>query len=519
MKANSRRNLEKTSYNKISEGNNSSSAEMSNSGSFLCHSSHHSSASGNSIPNLYRFARKGKWEEVQELIAESTWEDLSYTYKKDGTTALHLAVMSRTGYINSFTRNNSSSHHANNNDGDVLTAERKRNAAPLGVIEELLKRAPYQGKLRCTLNGYTPMTYACLVCNDEFSTEEAAAVVRLFIQYCPESVHVLTEDGLSPVDIHIVSYSHHHRNKEEALGLGNTSTAVLRTLLNHSPELANLRLKRDGHNSNSPEYVDGPLELLYKCNASAFSKAVLDEVYNSDDEGTIESDYTLPEKRQQVMDTVKTWWIWTWAVLILKYGSKANNKKRGARFSAVHTAANQVGVPTPILSICLYAFPRQIKKPIEDKTDLGNLPLHAVCSWPCHHDNIAVGSGDALVSSRKVTAINRILEEYPLALKINNSQGESALELALKSGTTWDGGVRRIVKAYPKAMKVQSKLTGLYPFMTAAVATPPSSASHDDETNPSTENVLRQELLHIRTIYGLLRSSPKALALVCNHVQ
>ncbi|KAL3909319.1 MAG: hypothetical protein SGILL_008132, partial [Bacillariaceae sp.] len=332
------------------------------------------------------------------------------------------------------------------------------------------------------------------------------------------SVKVFTEDGLSPVDIHIVSYSHHHKDKEEESGLGNTSTAVLRTLLNQAPELANLRLKRDGNSSDSPEYVDGPLELLYKCNASAFSKAVLDEVYNSDDEGTIESDYTLPEKRQQVMDTVKTWWIWTWAVLILKYGSKANNKKRGSRFSAVHTATNQAGVPTPLLSICLYAFPRQIKKPIEDTTNLGNLPLHAVCSWPCHHDNIAEGSGDALVSSRKVTAINRVLEEYPLALKINNSRGESALELALKTGTTWDGGVRRIVKAYPKAMKIQSKLTGLYPFMTAAAAAPVVSATTEEEMESSSESALRQELLHVRTIYGLLRSSPKALALACENL-
>jgi hypothetical protein len=421
--------------------------------------------------------------------------------------------MSRTGYINSFTRNSSSSHGKSDDDQNT-TAEKKKGVAPLEVIEEMLKRAPYQGKLRCTLNGYTPLTYACLVCNDEFSTEGAAAMVRLFIQYCPESVSIFTDDSLSPVDIHIVSYSHHHKEKEEECGLGNTSTAVLRTLLNHAPELANLRLKRE---TDGVEVVHGPLELLYKCNSQAFSKATMDEVYNSDDEGTIQSDYTLPEKRQQVVDTVKTWWIWTWAVLLLKYGSKAHNKKRGARFAAVHTAANQVGLPTPLLSICLYAFPRQIKKPIEDTTELGNLPLHAVCSWPCHHDNRTGMVGDALVTSRKVMAINRILEEYPLALKVNNARGESALELALKSGTLWDGGVRRIVKAYPKALRLQSKASGLFPFMTAAAAAAAPSDDNNENLDPSSPAGRRQELRHIRTIYGLLRSNPKALAIACQH--
>lgn len=502
MKGGSRRHLQSTSSS--SEGDSASSLRA---------SSHHSNNSNNnSIPNLYRFARKGKWDELAELLPASSREDLSFVYKKDGTTALHLAVMSQTGYIDSFTRNSSSSSHGKDDD-DPNAPTKKKGVAPLEVIEEMLKRAPYQCKLRCTLNGYTPLTYACLVCNDEFSTEGAAAMVRLFIQYCPESVNIFTDDGLSPVDIHIVSYSHHHKEKEEEAGLGNTSTAVLRTLLNKAPELANLRLKRE---TDGVEVVDGPLELLYKCNAQAFSKATMDEVYNSDDDGTIESDYTLPEKRQQVMDTVKTWWIWTWAILLLKYGSKVTHKKRGARFAAVHTAASQVGLATPMLSICLYAFPRQIKKPIEDTTELGNLPLHAVCSWPCHHDNLTGMVGDAFVTSRKVMAINRVLEEYPLALKVNNARGESALEMALKSGTTWDGGVRRIVKAYPKALRLQSTASGLYPFMTAAAAAAPTEDS-DEILIPASPSARRQELRHVRTIYGLLRSNPKALSLACQH--
>jgi hypothetical protein len=467
------------------------------------HGSMHSRG-GNAIPDLYRFARRGQWQDFIQILPEASDEEITYVYKKDGTTALHLAVMSRTGYIDSFKNNNSSS---------MLNFDAEDTCiAPLHVVHDLLEKAPQLAKIKCTLNGYTPLTYACLVCNEEYNTDDAANMVRLFLRYCPESIRIFSDDSLSPVDIHIVSYSHHHKEKEEESTRGRTSTAVLRTLLNHSPDLANLRLanSRDvgGSGNRDGKIVDGPLELLYKCNARAFSKATLNEVYDSDDDGTIASNYTLPEKRQQVVDEVKTWWIWTWAVLLLKYGSKAN-KKRGTRFAAVHTASLQVGVPTPLLSICLYAFPRQIKLPIEDNVDLGNLPLHAICSWPCHHDNLSGGVGEARVSTRKSMAINRVLEEYPLAVKVKNNLGESPLELALKAGTTWDGGVRRLVKANPKALKEQSPTTGLYPFMTAAAV-----AADIDEKSKSLESSLAirtQELLATRTIYGLLRSNPNVL--------
>jgi hypothetical protein len=150
------------------------------------------------------------------------------------------------------------------------------------------------------------------------------------------------------------------------------------------------------------------------------------------------------------------------------------------------------------MSITLYAFPRQIKQPVQDKDGIQNLPLHEVCSWPCHQDfnNNHKSSSEAMVSMRKSNAITRMIEEYPLSVKVTNQRGETALELALKTGTTWDGGIRRLVKSYPKSLKLQSKATGLYPFMTAAAAAATSLSS-------------RRELQNVRTIYGLLRSNPK----------
>jgi hypothetical protein len=527
-----------SSISSFAWGQESSSGSIAFGSSLNSSSEYNASASSSSvIPSLYRCARKGYWDEVgSSLLDEASMEELSFQYKKDGTTVLHLAIMSRTGYINSFRTGNSSktgalrrTKSADNSSSTIestLTAttatttttnssametgpgvpDDEPGTAPLWVIEELLRVAPQVAEIRCNLNGYTPLTYACLVCNENYDTEDGAAMVRLFLKYCPSSIKVFSREGLSPVDIHIVSYSHHHKDKEDESARGRTSTSVLRALLQHSPDLANLRRQGDK--------VEGPIELLYKCNSSAFSKAVMDEVYDSDDDGTVRSDYTIPERRQQVVDTVTKWWIWTWAVMILKYGSLTKNKKKGSRFAAVHTACMQVGVPTPILSITLYAFPRQIKQTIETADESGNLPLHAVCSWPCYLGQHRTGDGDPIVPIRKTMAINRVLDEYPLAIKAKNKRGESPLELALTSGTTWDGGVRRIAKANPKALKLQSPITRLYPFMTAATALA-SKNEAENGADLGEEYVLptkRQDLNSLRTIYGLLRANPKVLS-------
>jgi hypothetical protein len=313
-------------------------------------------------------------------------------------------------------------------------------------------------------------------------------MVRLFLKYCPESIHVFTQDGLSAVDIHVVSYSHHHQEKEDSTSLGRTSASVLRTLLTHSPTLANNRLDGDK--------IRGPIELLYKCNTKAFTEALIDD--DSDwavEDGTMTSEFTVPHRRQEVLDRVSKWWIWTWTVMILKYGS-LKQKKRGSPFAAVHAAAMQLACPAPVLNIAIYTFPRQVKLSVLDKDSLDNLPLHAVCSWPLDHINHSTTL--ALCVGRKSQAITKLLEEYPMAIKVANSRGETALELAVKTGTTWDGGVRRLVKAYPKALRIQSRQTGLYPFMTAACAA----------ENSTSEERSAQAL---RTIYGLLRSNPKVL--------
>ena len=146
--------------------------------------------------------------------------------------------------------------------------------------------------------------------------------------------------------------------------------------------------------------------------------------------------------------------------------------------------------------------------------DDGNLPLHEVCAWPCEYD---CTSTDPVISSRKGTAIAALLQVHPEAAKVSNRHLETPLELAVSTGTTWDIGVRKICRAYPDAVCLQSKRTGLYPFMTAAVAS--GEISRQQRPLPSSKrslmthlkNLAKQDLQSVRTIYGLLRANPFVL--------
>lgn len=144
----------------------------------------------------------------------------------------------------------------------------------------------------------------------------------------------------------------------------------------------------------------------------------------------------------------------------------------------------------------------------------GNLPLHEVCSWPCEQDS---ASTDPVISSRKGMAISALLQRYPNAAFACNNNDETPLDLALATGTTWDGGVRKLVRAYPASVSIQNSTTGLFPFMTAAAVS--QSTANNDLPLPSSKrslmthlkNVAKRDLQTVRTIYGLLRADPDVI--------
>ena len=423
------------------------------------------------IPLIYKLARKCMWDEFERCLITSPNQDINFVYSKDGTTVMHIVVMSRTGYIDAF-----------------KSSFTKRFAvAPDGLLERLLRLSPQLAKVQCTLNGYTPLTYACLVCDAQYPMESAASMVRLLLDHSPDSIHFFSNDGLSPVDVHVVSYSYHHPDKEDKTSRGRSSVTVLRALLSQCPELARNRLQGDK--------IQGPLELLYKCNSRKFSQATLDEMTTAGNEDSVHCDHNLPERRQSVVDEVKKWWIWTWTVMLLKYGSESN-RKWGTPFAAVHAAAMQIGCPSTLMKLLLFAFPGQAKETISDKLDLANFPLHAVCSWPCGTGLLSAPK--SLIEKRKSQAIAILMEAYPDATMMANSRGDLPLELASKTDTTWEGGIRRLVKAHRKALCIPSRQTGMHPFLTSAVEAKQAACAD-------------RHVQSLRTIYGLLRSNPKAL--------
>lgn len=489
--------------------------------------------------------------------------------------------------------------------------------APTDVIAALLKAYPAATRLRCKANSYTPLAYACLVpppdgameamgggavkgggnrrgvgltseeSVDIFDTggaeesaetkasaaeataillEEAEEVVRLLLRADRGCASILTKSGLSPLDIHIVSYSQSRgvdgdEEGQEAEGIGRTTTGVLRTLLEADPTLAR---SRPVSPKNETVMTVGPLELLYSCNAPAFLAAVAREdakVPKRKTRAWYEDYENPPAKTTVASGSLGNWWAWKWVILLLKYGTLAQ-KRKGARFMALHAAAGVRGCPLPLLTLAVRAFPKQIRE-TDEMTGSGNLPLHIVASWIAERSPT-----DQVTHNRKGMALTALLNEYPEGAKVQNNVGRTPLSLALESGTTWDCGVRKLVRAYPEGVALVDKTgagRGLYPFMLAATgggwvgtmdgstlvsssaqADPPRTArgtnstnavgSYDEDRNggivksngvvpvrsiknladmklqSSTRSPKRRELMQVRTIYGLLRADPTVMA-------
>jgi len=261
------------------------------------------------ITTLYRHAKEQAWEEVA-IDCKTHADEASYVCPENGTTALHLAVMSRVGYS--------------------LETEEAKHPAPLSLIEELLQVNPEAAKVTCHINTYTPLAYACLVSGLDCCLEETNEMVRLFLEYCPESTSVYTSGGLSAVDVHIVSYSQAMGGRvDEGTHLsGRTSTVVLRTLLESFPCLAKVRITNDK--------LGGPIEILYRCNSQAFLKLVAEyETKRKErEQNRIMTTAETEDKNKQVLARISNWWVWRWTVIILKYETLPQ-KKKGARFLAL----------------------------------------------------------------------------------------------------------------------------------------------------------------------------------------
>lgn len=449
---------------------------------------------------LYEYAKQYEWESVAEECRLFP-RDAKCVDEVDGTTALHLAVISRS--------------NPSLRDGDCGTMQ----PAPIHLIEQLVVACPEAAITRCLKKKYTPLTYACVVLDHDYDMEESSKVVSILLHHAPQSVYVFTDDGFSALDIHILSYSRFHKGMEEVECQERPSTIVLQTLLEEKPDLAEARSYRNR--------VRGPVELLYRSNLEEFK--------------SIGKDFSA---------TQSNWWAWKWVSLLLKYAPNTSGElpERNAPFSALHAAAGLVGCPLPVLSLAATTFPSQLSEP-DPRGALGNLPLHEVCSWVCDQETI---NGDPFVVRRKAMAIHCLLVLCPEAARAKNKMEETPLQLAIESRTPWEVGLKPLVDTYPGALEVPRKLRdgdddndlllstevyddnesvgsdwvdpleaveGMYPFLVAAVVAhiPDNKLkgpTYFSEASPEEYalDLVKKELESIRSIFGLLRRKPDLLS-------
>jgi hypothetical protein len=366
-----------------------------------------------------------------------------------------------------------------------------------------------------------------------------AKIVRILLRYAPTSAFVFTDEGFSALDVHIMSYSRFHKQKEQVFSCGRTSTVVLRTLLEEAPALADARVYKNK--------VRGPIETLHRCNMDEFKEAV-DKEANVDIDGGLSRRTSL--RSLNGCSILSDWWAWKWALLLLKFGVISEGK-RSRPFCAVHAATRLVGCPLPILALAITTYPKQVSER-DPRDELYNLPLHNICSWRCDQEIIC---GDPFFLSRKVKAIQCLLEEYPEAARMTNNMSETPLQLAIESCTPWHGGLEMLVRTCPKALKFprrvrrspvcnalvlsvpnqgdtvslfsddelsldeMKQVEGMYPFMIAAVMShvpptrmePPSFSYPDLSLEEHRANLAKKDLQSVRAIFGCLRAKPDAL--------
>jgi hypothetical protein len=475
--------------------------------------------------SLYEYAQRCEWDMVSNECRENPWT-AKHVSEKDGTTALHLAVMSR---ANPMIR-----------DGALNDIQ----PAQLCLIEQLIAACPEAAIIRCTEKRYTPLIYACLVADTGYNMDDSADMVRIILRHSHHSALVFTDDGFSALDVHIVSYSRLHQEKKEVYSsTGRSSTVVLRALLKESPFLA---LARSYGNR-----VRGAVELLYRCNLNEFKEASGEDIARAS-----KNRHSKKQANSSFFSTLSDWWAWKWVLLLLEASSliQKDDTDEVSPFTAVHAAAQLIGCPVAVLALAIDAFPDQVKAR-NSWEGLHNCPLHEVCSWVL--DDMFV-NGDPFVLKRKRKSIAMLLEAFPKAARMTNNLGETPLQLAIETCTPW-ASLEALVKAFPRALTIPRSLErcrddsplatavsfhnddvgsvgsdedewdddaidaveGMYPFMVAGVLSHvPERKKHaspfffpDHDRGQHEKNLEKKDIESLRSIFGLLRAKPEALAL------
>ena len=250
-------------------------------------------------PEMYKAALMYDWgTAVHQAITKPM--EATYIHGADGSTVLHLAIILQASYASCTTTDGQSIRD--------LWNECKA-PAPLKAIRMLLHANLNALKLRCNKLGYMPLVYALLASRD--ADNEAEKLVQLLIECGRDSLSIPTTEGLSPLEVHIKSFSQVHGSLQFSIDEEvkvRRSTNILHLLLEADPCWTC---------RESPSQTEGdhfllqgwPLEVLYECNALALLDAVNCASISSGRDNSLS------------MSDLNGWWVWHWLNLMLKHSA------------------------------------------------------------------------------------------------------------------------------------------------------------------------------------------------------
>lgn len=167
-------------------------------------------------------------------------------------------------------------------------------------------------------------------------------------------------------------------------------------------------------------------------------------------------------------------------------------------FLPLHTAARCPGCPVSLFPLIVKVYFDQLKQ--EDGE--GRLPLAVACLDAANNRSSGVS-----------TKIQLLLQAFPGAAEIRDRQLRLPVHTALESGIVFDEGISELLSASPKCLQQYDPVTGLAPFLLAAVGSSKRLQQHPAGcTLPSYSNEgCSDEIRSLSTIYTLLRTEPSQL--------
>jgi hypothetical protein len=326
-------------------------------------------------PKLFELlqAEKPKWEEISQRLQEHPEEALRVDTdpSTDNRTALHHAVM-----------------------------HRKHPCAPeyFVLLKVLLQLNGGATTVQCDSNGYTPLAYACSVdLLDDHLEDNAKVIAMLLKEDSNEALSITCKEGLTPLELHIRSISRQRFLQDQSKI---PSKAVFKILAE----------------SSSRQTLEDALETLYACNTSTVMQRFVEE------EARARRNIKLFGRQTRAGAT--DFWVWDWALLILRCVHDRMYGTDQALFQALHVASQITDCPTPFLALAMRSSPGEARTP--DRTTL-NMPLHSVASWQLPEGTSSL--------CRKSMAVRTLESEYPAALEAKNRRKKTPMDLEEESGS------------------------------------------------------------------------------------